>query len=398
MSTTLAFETSAAPARRVQAATGLATEIAIIDDAGAFLALRDEWNALFARCAGPQQVFQSHVVLSHWIEHYLSPRDRLCIVIARREGRLVMAWPLWRQRRFGLRLLRFMGTPVSQFGDVLVERGGPEAQLLRLGWETVCALPVDIMELRKIRADSALALLPLPAEAVLLEERQSPMADLALRVGAEGPGTAYGPRERSNHRRRLRRLSERGAIAFEQHTPGPLAATLVRQAVAMKCNALTRHAVIAPAIADPRFSAFFAGLAADAASPLRLTVIRCDGAPIAIDISFDCKQTAFGHVLATHADHERGGVGGLLVHRAFANAKERGNMRFDLLAPADPYKREHADDFTRVGDFLLPLSLAGRLICGLGLRHLRPTLKTALRRMPPIVTRQIASWSGAGKN
>lgn len=398
MPATLALRTDFAPAAAAAPDARAAFTIEIGSDPGRFLALRDEWDALFARTGQPHQLFQSHVFLRHWLDHYLGPDDRLCLITARCEGRLVMAWPLLNRRRLGFSILRFMGAPVAQFGDVLVERNGQEAALLQAGWDAVRGLGADLFELRKVRADAALAIAGLPKAALLLERREAPFADLSLRVGPDGPSPAYAARERSNHRRRLRRLAERGEIAFEMPEPGEIAAGLAREAIAMKKQALARHGVLAPTIADPRFAAFFATLASDAASPLRLTVIRCAGEPIAIDLSLDCKGTAFGHVIATHPDHERGGVGGILVHRAFASAGERGNRRFDLLAPADPYKLEHADGITPVDDLMLPLSLKGRLLGHLGLRHLRPALRAALRSLPPPVTRRIASWSGAGKN
>jgi CelD/BcsL family acetyltransferase involved in cellulose biosynthesis len=374
--------------------------IAIVDTTNAFLALRAEWDALFDRAGLPHQVFQSHAVLRHWATHYLDGRMRLSIVTARRDGRLVMVWPLVRERRFGLVSLRFMGVPVAQYGDVLVERTGDEAALLKAGWDAVARLGADLFELRRLRGDSVLAMSGLVSRAALRERLHAPFADLGSRVGPDGPSHAYAPRERSNHRRRLRRLFERGAIGLSMVVPGPDAAGLAVTAIAMKQAALLRHGVLAPTISDPRFSAFFRDLAGDAAggSPLRIAAISCDGAPIGLDLALDCKGASFGHVIATHPEHERGGVGGLLLHHSFACAKARGNAVFDMLAPADPYKHEHADGFTMVTDSVLPLSWKGRLVVETGLAHWRLLLKRALRRLPPPLTRRLAAWSNTGKS
>jgi CelD/BcsL family acetyltransferase involved in cellulose biosynthesis len=377
-------------------------EIAIstVDTPEAFLALRPEWDALFARAGLPHQVFQSHAVLRHWANHYLDARMRLCIVTARRAGRLVMVWPLVRQRRFGLVSLRFMGVPVAQYGDVLVERSGDEAALLQAGRDAVANLGADLLELRKLRADSVLTISGLVARAVLCERLDAPFADLRRRVGTDGPSLAYASRERSNHRRRLRRLSERGAIDLSMVEPGPEAADLAVAAIAMKQAALLRHGVLAPTISDPRFSALFRDLAGDAAggSPLRIATLFCDGAPIGLDLSLDCKGISFGHVIATHPQHERGGVGGLLVHHSFTCAVARGNAVFDMLAPADLYKHEHADGLTSVTDCVLPLSWKGRLAVESGLMHWRPLLKRLLRRLPAPLTRRLAAWANSAKS
>lgn len=131
--------------------------LGLIEQVDAFLALREEWDALFERAALPHQVFQSHVVLRHWAAHYLDAQTRLSIVTLRRGGRLVMVWPLVRQHRLGIMTLRFMGIPIAQFGDVLVETTGDEAELLGTDWSAVRSLRADIFEARKLRADSALA-------------------------------------------------------------------------------------------------------------------------------------------------------------------------------------------------------------------------------------------------
>lgn len=399
MTMTSYLRTDAVPMGKSAAAmSGAPLTIEIVSDHQAFLALRPQWDALFARAAQPQHVFQSHVFLRHWATHYHGDGDELRIVTARCGGRLVMVWPLVRRRRFGLVTLRVMGGPVAQFGDVLVE-ARDEAALMQAGWQAVMRLGADIFELRKLRADSALARAKLPEGAYCLLTEAAPFADLQARVGPDGPSAVYPARERSNHRRRLRRLAERGEIGFAALEPGPEAAEAARRAVAMKQAALHRHGIIAPAITDPRFTAFFADLAADAAggSPLQVAMITCGGDAIGIDLSLDCKGTSFGHVIATHPDHERGGVGRILVHHSFASALARGNRRFDLLSPADEYKLDHADGQTTVSDFVLSLSLKGRLLCGLGLHHLRPTLKTAAKHLPGDVARRIAAWNSGPK-
>ena len=376
-----------------------AVTVSVVTTPAGFLALQDAWDGLFSRAALPHQVFQGHVVLRHWLRHYLDPGTSLCIVTGWRAGRLVMAWPMVRQRRFGLVSLRFMGVPVAQFSDVLIEGPDEDGVLMRAGWDCLRRLGADLMELRKLRADSALMRSGLIVGAVLRERLEAPFADLARRVGAEGPSHAYAARDRSNHRRRLPRLREHGAIGFSMEHPGPEAARLAVAAISMKQAALLRHGAVAPTIADPRFVAFFRDLAGDAegGSPLRIAAILCDGAPIGIDISLDCKGTSFGHVIATHPSHERGGVGGQLVHHSFACAKSRGNAVFDLLAPADAYKHEHADGLTAVSDLVLPLSRMGRLTVRSGLVKWRHLLKRALQSLPQPVTRRLAAWANSGK-
>jgi CelD/BcsL family acetyltransferase involved in cellulose biosynthesis len=370
--------------------TGL--DIRVIETDGTLSAAGDAWDALFALSA-PQQVFQSRFVLRHWAAHYLGPRARPILVTGWRGERLVMLWPLVMRRRHGLKQLGFMGLPIAQFCDVLLSPRDDPAELLAAGWAAVAGLGADLISLARLRADSNLLKAELPRPAIRHRADLSAYADLPRRAGPDGPSGAYPPRERSNHRRRLRRLAEHGEIVFAEIRPGPEARDLAGAAVRMKRRSLRRHGIVAPTVADPRFDAVFRGLAGDPASPLRISAIRRDGAPIAVDISLDHQQTSFGHVLAVDPDHQRGGVGRILVHHSFANALRRGNTRFDLMPPVHDYKREHADGFVDVADVALPISRKGRLYCALRPWRLRPAVKTALGPLPGPIARRLAAWA-----
>jgi CelD/BcsL family acetyltransferase involved in cellulose biosynthesis len=368
-------------------------DIAVITSRQGFAALREEWTALFERAAGPQQVFQNFVFLDHWARHYLDGRMTLSIVTGRRSGMLVMVWPLVRRRQVGVDTLAFMGAPVAQFSDLLLDGGDPDAdRWLEAGWSAVRKLGADLLEARKVRADSTFTRCPASVEAIAFDRQQAPFADLSVRVGPDGPGAAYSAKQRSNHRRHLRRLAERGEIVFHDHLPGPAAAELADRAVVLKREWLNRGSILSPTVTDPRFAAFFRDIAGDGAhsSPLRVSVIECRGRPVGIDLSFDCKGRAFGHVIAIDHGYERESVGGILVHRVLANARRRGNAVFDLLAPADPYKLQHADGSTSVEDMLVPFTAKGRLSAEF-LRRLRPTMKKAARLLPARLIQPVAS-------
>ncbi|MFC5395495.1 GNAT family N-acetyltransferase [Bosea vestrisii] len=375
------------------AEVGVGFSVEILGGRDAFLALKPEWDMLFARAGLPHQLFQRHAFLRHWCDHYLPAGERLCLVVGREAGRLVMLWPLVRRRRLGLELVRLMGAPVAQFGDILVEPGSRREHWLERGWEALRRHGIDLVELRLVRADGALGHCDKLALTAPVVSQEAPFADLALRVAPDGPSHAYPPRDRSGYRRRLRRLAERGEVAFTSIAPGEEARALAERAVAMKREALAQHGVLAPAVADPRFARFFAALAADPddATGLRLSVVTCEDRPVGIDLSFDCKGRSFGHVIASDPSFEREGLGRVLIHHAFASARARGNAIFDLLAPADPYKREHADGAVPVRDFTVPLSWRGQLACDFALPHLRPTLKAIAKRLPASWVRRLAS-------
>ncbi|OCP18056.1 MULTISPECIES: GNAT family N-acetyltransferase [unclassified Ensifer] len=366
-------------------------QISVVTNLDGFEALREEWDDLFERAAGPQQVFQRHIFLRHWARHYLDAGTQLCIVTGRVDGRLVALWPLTRRRKLGLDVLGFMGAPVAQFGDVLVEAAGDRHALLEAGWNAIASLGADIFEARRVRADAALCGSAIPGGACLPGGVQAPFASLWRRVAVDGPGIAYSARERSNYRRRLRRLRERGDITFTEPDPGSTAVAAAVAAITIKKSWLLENAILSPTVMDSRFQAFFEDLAGDPGAGLHVSTIACEGRPIGVDLSFDCKGHTFGHVLATDPGYDREGLGRLLIHRTFAAAAHRSNRVFDLLAPADGYKMQHADGLVAVRDYAFAFSWRGRLIRELVMARLQPMAKTWARRLPADLLRRLVT-------
>lgn len=378
--------------RAIQTGTpcpGNGASFAVVSDMAGLAALGEEWRALFARAAAPQQVFQSFPFLWHWAQHYLAPGIQLCVVVCRQDGRLVMVLPLVRQRRYGVDILRFMGLPVAQFGDVLIEPGADPA-LRRSAWTFVEGLGADLLEASKVRSDAAFAGLH-GGNAILYDAQEAPFSDLARRACPDGPGPAYSARERSNYRRRLRRMAERGETRTRAEPAGQAAALLAGRAIAMKRDWLRRNAVFSPSVLDLRFDAFFRDVAADSEAALFATVLERNGHAIGIDLSFDCGGHTFGHVITTEPAEEKEGVGGILVQAVLAAAKARGSTVFELMAPADTYKMQHADGTVAVESLSFPFTRRGRLYCHAVLRHVLPTSRRLIRALPAWATRMLVS-------
>lgn len=332
----------------------------VVEGLDGFLALREDWNILFERCAQPHQVFQSHLLLSLWARSYGELSRDMAVVTAWQGERLVGALPLVRVRTAGAVALRLMGARIAQFDDMLLDPDCDPDTRARL-WTAIGELGADYLDVRRVRADSALRQV-LQGCGQPFEMSEAPFACLATRVGKDGPGEAYSSKERSNFRRRLRRLGERGHLSMTTYPAGSHAVSLAMEAIAMKRRFLRRIGVLRSAVNAPEFASFFAGAAADPKSGLFVSTIEIDGRPVAIDLSFLCKGTGFGHVLASDPEWEREAVGSLLVHHVFAAAKEAGTTTFDLLAPADPYKMRHADGTTPVASHIYPFTAKGRLV------------------------------------
>ena len=358
-----------------------------------FDALAPEWDALFDRAGRGTQVFQTFNWNWHWCNHYLSSDSRpsLAVVVGRQAGRMVMVWPLIATHVGGLLQLSWMGEPVTQYGDILIENSPTSSTQLSDGWTRIVdRFKPDVVRLARVRDDAAIAPLMQKLRARVTEQQQAPYLDLS---GAPDFQSYIEPQ--SSHSRKKRRAAAkrlaRIAPAFSRHIKGREAARLARAAVEMKRDHLKERGLVSPAYANERIDGFFADAVDDQQhSPGTMVyALTCDGELAAIDIMLRCKDRVAAHILAYTAKFQKESVGVHLLEHAIEQAIADGYRTFDLLAPADEYKLRWADGTVLVTDWALPVSRKGAVYTHIHLR-VRPVLKSLFRRLPAPVRQFLA--------
>ena len=351
-----------------------------------FEALEAEWNALFDRAARPHQVFLQYNWLRHWAHTYgrAAGRGTLAIIVGRINGRLAMVLPLVICGEFSVRQLRFMGEPVSQYGDVLAEEGEAADALIRSATEHLQTLRADVVLLRKVRADSRLLPFLETLAARVTDRQDAPCIDLPANQDLQAFLSRYCAKARKNRRRHRRRLAEAGSIDYRCATTGAEAASAIRLAIARKRHQLKQQGRIAPAYASTHLEEFMAAVAGDCGRPAGASVswLTVDGTPIAHTVCFVAKSHAAAHITVYDPEFERFGPGILLLEDVIADALSKGVRTYDLLAPAARYKTDWATRTVAVCDHALPLTALGRAYCSLYLFGMKPRLKHSLQRVP----------------
>jgi CelD/BcsL family acetyltransferase involved in cellulose biosynthesis len=358
-------------------------------------ALEPEWNDLFRRAGRSDQLFQTFNWNWHWANHYVPAGGErggpsLAVVAVRREGRLVMLWPLVLERIAGLSVLHWMGEPVSQYGDVLAEDLPDGLRLVRQAWRFITTrLGADAISLRKVRADATIA--PLLRELGLQQTAaaEAPYLDLASAPDYSSYELRYTAKARKNRRRLSRRLAEQGPFALERHTGGAEARAAAPQAIALKREWIKHTGRLAPALADQRFAAFFADVAEGRVRPAGcgVTVLKSNGAPAGIAIDITCGTRRAAHIIVHDPRLDSFSPGTLLLEAWIKGASADGIATFDLLAPAYAYKLDWADGTVAVGDFAQGLTLAGRAYVHLYLGLARRTAKAVAETLPHMLSR-----------
>lgn len=371
----------------------------LITTRAGFDALEDDWNALFDRAARGVHVFQTFNWNWHWANHFLADDDgdaggvRLSIVVGRRDGRLVTVWPLVKQKVRGVTQIFWMGEPVSQYGDVLVDDAPDTLEILEHAWMFLKErVRGDLLRLRRVRADASIAPLLLRSDAVVTDRQAAPFLDLASAKSFGAYEERYSPRSRRNRRRLARRLAEQGEMAFQHLAGGEAARKLALKALELKAHWLKDSGLVSNALADPRTTAFFADAAEakEKSTNCLVSALHVGGEPAALEVSFACKGRLAMHVIVFDLKFEKSGAGVLRLEQSLRDGYEHGLDTYDMLAPGDSYKLDWADGTVEVLDYAKAQSFAGELYARVYLGFVRPRGKAMMKAMPQALRRAVS--------
>lgn len=370
----------------------------MVTDRAGFDALEPEWNSLFDRAGRDTHVFQSFNWNWHWANHYLAGRS-LAVVTARVGGRLALVWPLVLERSAGLIVVRWMGEPVSQYGDILVEDAHHAPELIERAWRLITTqLGADIALLRKVRADAVIAPFLRSCPAVESAKTEAPYLDLASAPDFEHYEQRYTGKTRKNRRRLMRRLGERGEVEIAQSSGGSEARAGALEAIALKRAWIEITGRISRAVTDDRFAAFFADVCGGEVRPAgcRVTILRSAGVTAAAAIDVTCGARRAAHVIVHDRRLESFSPGTLLLETWIKSACADGIATFDLLAPAYTYKLDWADGCVSVSDVAYGITVPGRAYVTVYLGALREPLKRLAERSSTALARLITAVKRLG--
>ena len=364
----------------------------IVEGADGVAGIESVWRQV-ASAARDQSVFSGFGFALSAARYHEQRGEKVITAIAEWNGRPACILPIAVRSRGGVAVAVALGDPVSQYSDALMVAGAPD-RLMELALRGLVArVPLDVFEFRRVREDSALA----PALASFARQigaaTEAPYADLAFETGAE-PFLlkVAGHKQKRERARSRRRLAERGEVAFEA-LRGPAAIACLRHAFEMKRIRLARQGDASPVIDDPRALAVLERFAADPHDGEGLVVGRLTvaGVPAAYEVGL-VRGRRFHAYLGAVADSFAGSSPGKVAMEEMLGWCLRQGLDFyDLLAPADDYKRRWSNGATVVRSYVAPMTLAGRLYGDLWLSEVRPRLRSTLDAMPAGLRRRIGA-------
>ncbi len=353
-----------------------------------FEALENDWKQLFEHSHDNDQPFQSFNWHWHWCRNYLCPDNQdknLRIITLWENNKLVMLWPMQIKTFLGRKHLHFIGDPVSQHNDILLDRRADKIKLLHAGWRFIKDnLSIDLAVLRKVKSDAIIYPLIQDLRAHRTGVEQGLHIDFRNYKNQGEYKLRFKTKERKNRKRKLRRLQQLGEVRTEFFTEGPKASALARQAIQMKREWLQKRNLLSRAFKDRTIEQFFADVTASTEKNVNvvLSVLYVDDQEAAMTISFGAKNYRAMHISVIDLRFEKDSPGVTLLENTICHAMDQGDDILDFLAPADPYKKIWCDEISYLEDFAIATNLSGQLYMTIILKWIREGGKTLINNLP----------------
>jgi CelD/BcsL family acetyltransferase involved in cellulose biosynthesis len=339
--------------------------------------IASEWKNLEQR-ARRISVFQSQAWCGAWLEaiHQVGLEEEARVLTLRVRGRLVLLWPLTIRQVGPCRVLHALGEPATQYCDALIAADADRNAALAMAWSTIRTWrDVDLVEMRRVRSDAAIATLPPFTSAAFVHATAAPFVDLQI----AGAAAHRSSRTRNALRRHRKKLAEHGEVSFELVEGTDAKIRVVEEAVGFKRRWMAERALWSDGYAHAAADAFTRPLAQY--PNFRVARLALNKETIAVEAGYVLNCTYWSLTQSYDPRFARYAPGRLLTWQFIEHCVADGIRTLDFLAPAHDYKREWSTEEVAVADYLVPLTLKGSLLAA-ALGAARPALKRVYARLP----------------
>lgn len=356
-------------------------EIEVASGIAAITRLRPEWKRVAPRADGAA-AFEPFFLALEAAKLAEARGAEPLIAVVYRDGIASSLLALRQERLFGARVAVPLLYPLAQYTEVSGQPLSPD-ELLRL-CDALKTTGTDVLLLRKVREDSGLF------EALSQHGQSQRAKDLAYYIDLEAHGTfakydaLFSARTRRNRRQRMQKLEQQaGSLSFEV-LRGEDAAQAFNIASEWKRRWLLQRGTSSPVFDGGAWENILR--AAVSAGTVVVTALKAGGHPVAVEVGLKDRSDYIAYLGAYDDRFGQYSPGQEQMLRTIEWCFEQGFRRYDLLAPADDYKRHWARGETHVGvdDYAIALTHIGRGISELR-RHVRPLARDVYHRLSPEV-------------
>lgn len=368
------------------------------------LALAGAWRSLEKRSEGTT-VFQAYDLCLPWLMTYVfadqSSYQARIITVYDEADTLIALAPLTIRRRGLTQMAEWIGEPLIQYGDMLMEPRANQAALRRIIEQIIESWSVDGLFLRNVRADSRIAgVLGLGADldhAHINDVREAAIADLTHFQSAEGYFESFSKRSRKTRRRKRRDMEALGTLSLENVKAGPRAVELTDLALEWKKSWLEARGLSSRAFLDAKALEALRAMVGRQSddNPLQLFVQKLNDVPVATEISLVSEEGCASFIGTYDPAFDELSPGKVQMESTIRYGYEKGWPAYDMLAPMSEYKQSWSNHTVDVADYMLPSSFMGRMFRDGYLRGLRPAAKALFLALPAGLRGRLIRSTGA---
>lgn len=345
-----------------------------------------EWSELIRCQDWPVTPFQTPAWILSVIEQQYEERDnRQVRVVTVRDGHgLALVAPMSVSVSHGVRVLQWLGEPLSGYGDVVARAGCDVAALMRAGLASLWGDgdTIDVVHLRKVRSDAAVMPFLSDFTTVPLAENLAPYVELGAFPSFDAYLVARKGTALKGYRRKRRRLEDLGKVTFQVHQGGPRAQELGRQAIELKIRWMETYGKISRAFADPSCLEALMSAVGKRESGACVSELSIDGHPIALEVGLISKDRYYSFLGAMDLAYYKFSPGILQLLETLRWCFDHGIRIFDLLPSDSDYKRAWATDVASEDEWIRSYTLKGHLYENLMLKGMMPLSRRAYASVP----------------
>lgn len=304
------------------------------------------------------------------------------VLVFRRQGEATSLLALRVERLLGTRVAVALTHPIAQYADAV---GAPLAahDLERAG-RLLAERGVDALLLRKVRADSGLH------GALQAAGRSQHAGETALYIDLVGYESfaayeaAFSSTTRRNRRQRRKKLeAQAGPLSFDV-LRGADALPAFETALDWKRRWLSERGLSSPVFDGGAWENLLRGTVSS--GDAIVFTLRGGDRLVAVEVGFADESTYVAYLGAFAPEFGSASPGQEQMLRTISWCFDKGFARYDLLAPADDYKRQWARNDTGVAidDYVMALTTVGRGVAALR-RRVRPLARDFYMRLSPDV-------------
>ena len=341
----------------------MALEVQILRDSDSFLALKGEWNDLYARAHDPHYFQSFNWIWAAWQENALPKGRQLFIVVCRENDRAVLIWPLMIQ---GRRLARFLSSDRGEYRDILVERSPKVDEWFAVAFETFREQSgVDLVQLQDVHQGSYLnRYFTEQCPGARRHIRSAPLIALDRWPDFDSYMASLPGKLRRDQRRQWRRITEEAKAEYEVVVAWENVLETLHWLYDTKLAWMSQRDLVSPSFDCDEYRNFLHHVCEDAFNNGSLVVSRIvSGAEIiSASLSFVSPSEFTFYMFAYDERWESFSPGRLLMERNLDWAKTRGVGNFDFMHGTLTFKERWTDLSAEVTDYLVPCSATGSLL------------------------------------